>query len=84
MRPVRDRVIVRPLAEDDQTQSGILLRTEDRVKPNEGTVVSVGDEVSVVAPGDHIIFDMYAGSPVHMDGEDLLIMSYKDIAAVVE
>lgn len=94
MRPLADRVIVQPLEQDEKTASGLLLPETAKEKPQEGLVVAVGvgrwdqdgkKRVDMeVAVGDKIVFAKYSGSEIKLDEKKYLIMSEKDILAVVE
>ena len=92
LRPLADRVVARPLAREEMTKSGIMLPDTAKEKPMRGTVVAAGEgrrndegariplEVQV---GDQILFAKYAGTDFKLDDEELLILSEKDILAVV-
>ena len=94
MRPLADRVIVEPLEGEEKTSGGILLPETAKEKPQEGMVVAVGpgrwDEDGKkrvemeVALNDKIVFSRYSGSEVKIDDKKYLIMSEKDILAVIE
>ncbi len=94
MRPLADRVIVEPLEGEEKTSGGILLPETAKEKPQEGMVVAVGpgrwDEDGKkrvemeVALNDKIVFSRYSGSEVKIDDKKYMIMSEKDILAVIE
>ena len=94
LRPLMDRVIVEPLEQDEKTASGLLLPETAKEKPQEGKVMAVGpgrwDEDGKkriemeVALGDKVIFAKYSGSEIKLDLKKYLIMSEKDILAVLE
>jgi len=93
MRPLGDRVVVRPLGREDTTKSGIVLPDTAKEKPQRGTVIAVGagrrdddgDRIPLdVEAGDQVLFAKYAGTEFKLDEEDLLILSEKDILAVLE
>jgi chaperonin GroES len=94
LRPLGDRVIVEPLEQDEKTASGILLPETAKEKPQEGLVVAAGpgrwDEegkkrlAMEVAVNDKIIFAKYSGSEVKIGDKKYLILSERDILAVVE
>ena len=93
MRPLGDRVVVRPLGREDTTKSGIVLPDTAKEKPQRGTVIAVGagrrdddgDRIPLdVTAGDQVLFAKYAGTEFKLDDEDLLILSEKDILAVLE
>ncbi len=94
MRPLADRIIVKPLEQDEKTASGILLPETAKEKPQEGIAVAIGpgrwDEDGKkrieleVAVGDKVIFAKYSGSEIKLAEQKYLIMSEKDILAVFE
>lgn len=93
LRPLADRVVVKPLEREEMTKSGIVLPDTAKEKPQEGLVEAVGNgrfneqtgqRVALdVAVGDRVIYAKYAGSEVKIDEQDYLILSEKDILAVV-
>ena len=93
LRPLADRVVVKPLEREEVTKSGIVLPDTVTEKPQEGTVEAVGSgryneqtgkrvELDVKV-GDRVMYAKYAGSEVKVDDTDYLILSEKDILAVV-
>ncbi len=93
VRPLRDRIIVKRLEEEEKTKGGIIIPDTAKEKPYEGRVIAVGDgrikEDGTKIPmevkkGDRILFAKYAGSDVKIDGEDHLIMREDDVLAVIE
>ena len=93
LRPLGDRVVIKPTAREEMTKSGIVLPDTVKEKPQEGKVLSVGpgkglDDGSRAAidvkPGDKVLYAKYAGTEFKLEGEDLLIVSQKDILAIVE
>jgi chaperonin GroES len=93
LRPLADRVVVKPLEREEVTKSGIVLPDTAKEKPQEGVVEAVGNgryneqsgqRVPLdVKVGDRVIYAKYAGSEVKIDEQDYLILSEKDILAVV-
>ncbi len=92
MKPLGDRVIIRVLEKEEKTKSGIFLPDTAKEKPQEGEVVAVGagrvyDNGERVAPevsvGDKVMFSKYAGTEVKIDGIDHLIISERDILAIL-
>ena len=92
MKPLGDRVIIRVLEVETKTESGIFLASSTKERPSEGTVIAVGpgklcDNGARVAPevkvGDTVMFSKYAGTEFKIDGIDHLIISEKDILAVL-
>ena len=93
LRPLGDRVVIEPIPREDMTKSGIVLPDTAKEKPQEGKVIAVGPgktlddgkrEAIDVNPGDKVLYAKYAGTEFKLDGEDLLIVSQKDILAIVE
>ena len=94
LRPLADRVIVEPLEGEEKTAGGILLPETAKEKPQEGLIVAVGpgrwDEDGKkrvemeVALNDRVIYSKYSGSEVKIEDKKYLILSEKDIIAVVE
>ncbi len=92
MKPLGDRVIIRVLEKEEKTKSGIFLPDTAKEKPQEGEVVAVGagrvyDNGERVTPevsvGDKVMFSKYAGTEVKIDGIDHLIISERDILAIL-
>jgi chaperonin GroES len=93
LRPLGDRVVIKPAPRDEMTKSGIVLPDTSKEKPQEGTVLAVGPGKTLddgkrepidVKKGDKVLYAKYAGTEFKIDGEDLLIVSQKDILAIVE
>jgi chaperonin GroES len=95
LRPLGDRVIVKPVAREEKTKAGIYLPdTASKEKPMEGTVIAVGPGRLLddgkrtpvdVKPDDRIVFAKYAGTEFKTENdEEYLIISEKDIMAVIE
>jgi chaperonin GroES len=92
LRPLGDRVLVKPLGREETTKSGIVLPDTAKEKPQRGTVVAVGagrlddngQRVAVdVSNGDEVLFAKYAGTEFKLDEEEYLILAEKDILAVI-
>ena len=92
LKPLGDRVVVQPLGREETTKSGIVLPDTAKEKPQRGTVLAAGegrrdddgDRIPLdVAVGDQVLFAKYAGTEFKLDDEELLILSEKDILAVV-
>ncbi len=94
LKPLGSRVVVRPLEREEMTKSGIVLPDTAKEKPQEGKVLAVGpgdrhpdtgDRIAVeLKEGDRILFQKYAGTEFKLDEEELLIISEKDVLAVIE
>ncbi len=93
LRPLGDRVVVQPTPGEEATKSGIVIPDTAQEKPREGVILAVGPgrvlddgkrEKMDLKQGDKVLYATYAGTEFKLDGEDLLILSHKDILAVVE
>jgi len=93
LKPLGDRLVVKPTPREEMTKSGIVLPDTAKERPQEGTVLSVGPgrtlddgsrEAMEVGEGEKVLFQKYAGTEFKLDDEDLLILSQKDILAVIE
>ena len=93
LKPLGDRLVVRPSAREEMTKSGIVLPDTVKERPQEGTILAVGPgrtlddgtrEPIEVAVGEKILFQKYAGTEFKLDDEDLLILSQKDVLAVIQ
>ena len=93
LRPLRDKVVVKPSAEEEKTSGGIFLPDSAKKKPQEGKVVAVGtgkllDDGSIkpltVKIGDTVMFSKYGGTEVTVDGEDVVLLDEDQIFAIVE
>lgn len=92
LKPLGERVIIRVLEQEEKTIGGIVLPDTAKEKPTEGEIVAVGpgkrqDDGSYVAldvkEGDKVIFSKYAGTEVKYEGEKYLIVSERDILAIM-
>ncbi len=92
LTPLGDRVVVKPAGREETTKSGIVLPDTAKEKPQRGTIIAAGqgrrDEDGERIPldvkvGDEVLFAKYAGTEFRLEEEDLLILSEKDILAVV-
>ena len=92
IKPLEDRILVQPLEAEQTTASGLVIPDTAKEKPQEGTVLAVGagrfddkgNRVPVdVAVGDVVIYSKYGGTEVKLDGDDLLVLSARDVLAVV-
>jgi chaperonin GroES len=92
LKPLADRVVIKPKAREETTKSGIVLPDTAKEKPMEGTVVATGpgrvleDGTRVpldVKVGDSVLYAKYAGTEYRIDEEDHLILKESDILAVV-
>ena len=92
LHPLGDRVVVTPIAREEMTKTGIVLPDTAKEKPQEGKVIAVGPgrmlddgkrEPMDVKKGQKVLYAKYAGTEFKIDGDELLIVSQKDILAIV-
>ncbi len=87
VKPLSDRVLVQPAEAEEKTKSGIIIPDTAKEKPQKGKVIAAGpgkkDEPTTVKVGDEILYGKYAGTEIHVDGTDYLIMRESDILAIV-
>jgi chaperonin GroES len=92
LRPLADRVIVKPMEAEEKTKGGIILPDTAKEKPIEGTIVAVGpgkitDDGKLVKlevkEGDKVLYGKYSGTEVTIEGQEYLIMRESDIFAIV-
>lgn len=92
VRPMGDRILIRPVSREETTKSGLVLPDTAKEKPMEGEVLAVGrgrttDDGSVievdVKEGDLVLFAKYSGTEVRIDDSDLLIIAERDLLAVL-
>jgi chaperonin GroES len=91
LKPLEDRIVVQPSEEEETTTSGIVIPDTAKEKPQEGTVVAVGpgrfedgNRVPLdVSVGDKVIYSKYGGTEVKVEGEEYLILSARDVLAVL-
>lgn len=94
VQPLEDRIIVRPGESEETTASGLVIPDTAKEKPQQGEVLAVGpgkrsdhtgDVIAIdVAVGDTVIFSKYGGTEITLEGEDLLILSARDVLAVMK
>jgi chaperonin GroES len=93
IRPLRDRILVTRIEEEDETKGGIIIPDTAKEKPQEGKVVAVGkgkvmDDGKVqkldVKKGDRVLFGKYAGTEVNLEGEEHLIIREDDVLGIIE
>ncbi len=92
IRPLEDRILVRPEEGEETTASGIVIPDTAKEKPQEGTVLAIGpgkrsdtgDLIPMdVSEGDRVVYSKYGGTEIKVDGEELLILSARDVLAIV-
>ena len=88
IKPLADRVLIRPVAAETNTAAGIIIPDTAKEKPLRGEVIAVGqgtkDEQMVLKAGNHVLYGKYAGTEIEIDNEKLLIMRQSDVLAVIE
>ena len=87
IKPLSDRVVILPNPAEEKTAGGLFITDTAKEKPLMGTVKAVGpgtaDVKMEVAVGDTVMYGKYAGTEIHIDGTDYLIMKQADIMAVL-
>jgi chaperonin GroES len=90
LKPLGDRLIVKPIDEEETTASGIVLPDTAKEKPQKGKVVAAGDGAIQedgsrrpldVAEGDEVLYSRYGGTEVNVEGDDLLVLRESDVLA---
>jgi chaperonin GroES len=93
LKPLGDRLLVRPVEEEETTASGIVLPDTAKEKPQKGQVLAVGDgkldddgkRIKLdVSKGDEVLYSKYGGTEITVEGEDLLVLRESDVLAIVE
>ncbi|HOO63612.1 MAG TPA: co-chaperone GroES [Synergistaceae bacterium] len=92
LKPLGDRIVVKVLSQEEKTRGGIVLPDTAKEKPQEAEVVAVGSGRVLdngqkmpleVKEGDKVLFSKYGGTEVKVDGEEYLILSERDVLAIV-
>lgn len=87
IKPLADRVLVKPAAAEEKTVGGIIIPDTAKEKPLKGEIVAVGngtkDEEMVLKAGDQVLYGKYAGTEIELDGENYLIMRQSDVLAII-
>jgi chaperonin GroES len=88
VRPLFDRIVVKPIIEENKTASGIFIPDSAKEKPQEGVIISVGpgkkDEQMVLKAGDRVLFSKYGGTEFKCGDDVYLIMRESDVYAVIK
>lgn len=92
LKPLGDRVVVRPVTRDEKTASGLYLPDTAKEKPQEAEVIAVGPGryedgkriVMDVKVGDKVLYSKYGGTEIKVDNEEILILREADILAIIE
>lgn len=93
LRPLGDRMVIKPVEQEEVTSSGIYLPETAKEKPQQGNVISVGpgardedgDRIAMdVKVGDVVLYAKYSGTNIKLDGTEYLILKESDVLAIVE
>ena len=93
LKPLGDRIVVKAAPHEEMTKGGLVLPDTVKEKPIEGIVVAVGAgkimddgkrQPMDLKPDDRVIYSKYSGTEVKLDGEEYLVLSERDVLAVVE
>ena len=93
LKPLGDRLIVKPVEEEETTASGLVLPETAKEKPQKGTVVAAGDGAIAedgtrrpldVAAGDEVLYSKYGGTEITVEGDELLVLRESDVLAKVQ
>jgi len=93
IKPLGDRILIKPLAAEAKTASGIVLPDTAKEKPQQGEVLAVGSgkilengqKVALeVKVGDKVIYSKYAGNDIKVDGEECIILNERDVLAITD
>jgi chaperonin GroES len=83
IKPLHDRIIVKPIPTESVTSSGLIIPDTAKEKPQKGTVMAVGSKVEICQVNDIALYGKFAGIDIEIEGEAYLIMRESDIFAVV-
>ena len=87
VKPLADRVLVKPAAAEQKTAAGIIIPDTAKEKPMRGEIIAVGqgkkDEPMTVKVGDKVLYGKYSGTEINIDGEDFLIKKESEIYAII-
>ncbi len=93
LEPLDDRIVVRPNESEERTASGLVIPDTAKEKPQQGEVIAAGpgrraDQSGEIIPlgvsvGDTVVYSKYGGTEITIDGEDLLILTNRDVLAKV-
>ena len=88
IKPLADRVVIKPEAAEEKTVAGIIIPDSAKEKPLRGEILAAGegtkDEAMVLKAGDQVLFGKWAGTEFEIDGEKYQIMKQSDILAIVK
>jgi chaperonin GroES len=87
IKPLADRVLVKPATAEEKTVGGIIIPDSAKEKPLKGEVIAVGngtkDEQMVLKAGDKVLYGKYAGTEIELEAEQYLIMRQSDVLAII-
>lgn len=87
LKPINDRVVVKPAKAEEKTKGGIIIPDTAKEKPQKGEIIAVGpgkeDHAMTVQVGDTVLYGKYAGQELNYEGDDLLIMREDDILVIL-
>ncbi|MEM1320276.1 MAG: co-chaperone GroES [Bacteroidota bacterium] len=87
MKPINDRVVVKPAPAEEKTKGGIIIPDTAKEKPQRGEIIAVGPgkdgNAMTVKSGDIVLYGKYSGTELHYEGHDYLIMREDDILVVL-
>ncbi len=87
MKPINDRVVIKPAQAEEKTKGGIIIPDTAKEKPQRGTVIAVGPgkdgNKMTVSEGDTVLYGKYAGQELHYEGEDYIIMREDDVLVIL-
>ncbi len=94
LQPLDDRIVVRPSEAEERTASGLVIPDTAKEKPQQGEVIAVGPGRRAentgelipldIAVGDKVVYSKYGGTEITVDGQDLLILTSRDVLAVLD
>lgn len=94
LKPLEDRLVVKPNEAEERTASGLVIPDTAKEKPQQGEVLAVGtgkrsEQTGEVIPldvkvGDTVLYSKYGGTEITVDGDELLVLSARDVLAIVE
>lgn len=94
LQPLEDRIVIRSGEAEETTASGLVIPDTAKEKPQQGEILAVGpgrrsEQTGEIVPmdvsvGDNVVYSKYGGTEIAIDGEDLLILSARDVLAIVK
>jgi chaperonin GroES len=86
IEPIGDRILVKPIIEEERTSGGIYIPDSARQVPDKGVIVSVGEEVvsKKLAPGKAVLFRQHSGTTVTFDNVEYIILPVKEVIGIME